>query len=57
MNPLTKAIIFFAIVFAASAIMSSCVSARMQRSAGCQNGYVGYGTKVHTEHGPHRKTF
>jgi len=55
MKPFTKAIIFFAIVFAASAIMSSCSTRPL--GACYENGYVGYGHAPKSVKGPDRKVF
>lgn len=45
------------LVFAVALLFASCVPASKQRSAGCQNGYAGYGTKIHTDHGARRRSY
>lgn len=46
-KPFIKAGIFFLVIFAAAFLFTSCYNARFTKGAGCQNGYVGYGEKVH----------
>lgn len=35
-------------------MLTSCNSSRLSKNAGCQNGYVGYGEKVHVMKGHKR---
>lgn len=47
----TKAALFFILVFGLALLYTSCASSK---GAGCQNGFVGYGEKVHAIKGPRR---
>lgn len=49
--PYKKAAIALTIIFGLSFMLVSCASSK---GAGCQNGFVGYGEKVHAIKGPRR---
>lgn len=56
MKNYTKAAFFFAIVFGLAFLLTSCNPTRSM-SAGCKNGYVGYGTPFTKMHGPKRQSY
>jgi hypothetical protein len=51
-----KAAIAFTLIFGLAFLLTSCNPTRAS-SAGCKNGYVGYGTPFTKAHGPKRTTY
>ena len=53
LNPCHMALAIFTWIFIMAALLtlSSCSIVRQSKNAGCRNGYIGYGEKVHVMKG------